>query len=260
MRQYVRIAREIVPLALSSPLSKLADIVGSAVEIAVVTVALRGMLGFDYASSVLVAMIIAGAGGTGLWFSPIGANLAAEASLSPRELRRIERLVRLALDAVVNPPITFALTAVSAALGIVHWRALEPLNLAALAVPPLLLRSGINSLMMRLRALMLRWMRAPFIPSWGHPSTLREAALLIFEALWMRLVHGVLLGTLTPIYYSLRALHPALGFAVAVLNPYALSIEVARSIITMGSAPPLLLLGLLALSAFWFAVDMVEPL
>lgn len=257
MKRYLVIAREIIPLALGSPLSKLANIAGLAVEVSVVTIALRNALGMDYASSVLVAIIVSGASVSGRWFFRVPFNLMLEAAIPPRTLRRIEKLVGLALDAATTPLIVLALTALATALGVADVGALNPLNLALLSIPPLMFSEGVYSFLSYIRGLVLRFFRQPYIPSWGPPSTAREAAFLFLEAVWVRLVSGTILGTLTPIYYSLKMLHPVAGYIIALLNPNALSIEIARAIIATGSAPLQSLLALVALSAMWFAVDML---
>lgn len=69
-------------------------------------------------------------------------------------------------------------------------------------------------------------------------------------------MYGIVFTVLTPVYYSMSALSPWLQALAAVLNPYALCIETARSILASGYAPPATLLALAALSAFWLGVRM----
>jgi hypothetical protein len=66
-------------------------------------------------------------------------------------------------------------------------------------------------------------------------------------------VYSIVFTVLTPVYYSMSALNPWLQALVAVLNPYALCIKTARSILASGYAPPTILLALATLSAFWLS-------
>jgi len=253
MRRYLAIIREALPLATVAPVSVAANIAGSLIEIAVVATALKAMLGLDYASSVTIAMIVASPAAAYPWIFRIPQNVVPEAPLPPGALRRLEYSVQLLIGLALSPPYVLALTAAAAALGVAHWGALNPLYVAALSIPPMLNRGGVSNLLEYLRAIALTRLRVGY-HMWGPPATAREVVGALFELVWTRVLHSVVFTVLTPVYYSLSALSPWLQALAAVLNPYALCIEVARSIFARGYAPPSMLLALAALSAFWLSV------
>jgi hypothetical protein len=255
MRRYLALVREALSLATAAPVSAAAHIAGSVVEVAVVAAALRAMLGLGYASSVAIAMIVSSPAAAYARVFGFPQNLIPEASLPPSALRRLETLVQLLVGAVLSPLYVLALTAAAAALGVAHWGALNPLYIVALSIPPMLNRSGVSGLLEYLRAVAMKRLRVSYY-MWGPPATPREFAGAFFEILWSRVVYGVVFTVLTPVYYSMSALSPWLQALAAVLNPYALCIETARSILASGYAPPATLIALAALSAFWLGVRM----
>jgi len=255
MRRYLALVREALSLATAAPVSVAAHIAGSVVEVAVVAAALRAMLGLGYASSVAIAMIVSSPAAAYVRVFGFPQNLIPEASLPPSALRRLETLVQLLVGAVLSPLYVLALTTAAAALGVAHWGALNPLYIVALSIPPMLNRSGVSGLLEYLRAVAMRRLHIGY-HMWGPPATAREIAGAFFEILWSRVVYGIVFTVLTPVYYSMSALSPWLQALAAVLNPYALCIETARSILASGYAPPATLLALAALSAFWLGVRM----
>ena len=255
MRRYLALVREALSLATMAPVSAAAHIAGSVVEVAVVAAALRAMLGLGYASSVAIAMIVSSPAAAYVRVFGFPQNLIPEASLPPSALRRLETLVQLLVGAVLSPLYVLALTTAAAALGVAHWGALNPLYIVALSIPPMLNRSGVSGLLEYLRAVAMRRLHIGY-HMWGPPATAREIAGAFFEILWSRVVYGVVFTVLTPVYYSMSALSPWLQALAAVLNPYALCIETARSILASGYAPPATLLALAALSALWLGVRM----
>ena len=110
-----------------------------------------------------------------------------------------------------------------------------------------------SSLLEYLRAIALTRLRVGYY-MWGPPATAREVAGALFEVMWSHVLHSVVFTVLTPVYHSLSALSPWLQALAAALNPYALRIGVARSILAGGYAPPSALLALTTLSAFWLSV------
>ena len=255
MRRYLALVREALSLATMAPVSVAAHIAGSVVEVAVVAAALRAMLGLGYASSVTIAMIVSSPAAAYVRVFGFPQNLIPEASLPPGALRRLEYLVQLLVGAVLSPLYVLALTAAAAALGVAHWGALNPLYIVALSIPPMLNRGGVSSLLEYLRAVAMKRLRMGY-QMWGPPATARETAGAFFEILWSRVVYSIVFTVLTPVYYSMSALSPWLQALAAVLNPYALCIETARSILASGYAPPVTLLALAALSALWLGVRM----
>lgn len=254
-RQLALLAREMLRFRLHDFYGSLVSALGELISLAIVSAALSSAWGLQLAASYVTAIIVTGATSSAL--SPLqyygwGGEVAKEASLPRRVINRLSVLVNTAVALCANPLITTALLLLAVSLGYLPPASLNIVGIITIALAPTfsyqgvtwLLSEGFNRLVWRLR-----------IFGSSPPLTWRDYAWLLLQRLWISVVER-LVFTLTPVFFPLWSLPAPVNVLAAIVNPYALSIELSRHLVLGMGVPLELAAATLAVSLFWFALKL----
>ena len=248
------LVKELLKLQLPDLYSALVSMLGDVASLAVTAVALANAWGLQGAASYVVAAIVMGPSAPiGLWDPAVNFELESESAIPRRVVRRIGVLTRALVALCANPPIVAALFLVAASLGFLQRSSLTLAGVMAVAVAPLFFFHSLTDFLNRFFTwLVIRLRLFGNVP----PATPCDYAWLLIRAVWFGVVMR-LVFVLTPLYYPLASLPLPVRVAAALLNPYALSMELARSLVLAGELPlELAAAATAAVALFWFSLHL----
>ena len=250
---YLRIVRELLASSIPTLTLAISEAIGELIRVAILSVALTNMLGIGYAKSVVIAISVSAPTlGIGYLTGIIPYSMLGEAPVSKRRLEQLFSFIQTLLRMTAAPPIVALLLIAAASFGVIEWNAISFFNVIILSIPPVLISQGLRAVLERMRP--YRILKLPGVM--GPPSTLLELTSLLLDRLWIKTMTTVIYA-LSPIYFTLSSLPAWLRLPATILNPYALSIEVARKIITGISITPSDTTLLMLLSVAWFCIRML---
>lgn len=126
----------------------------------------------------------------------------------------------------------------------------------AAIIPIFSQRTIVYLLTFRIPELLIQWLRLP--TSWGPPAHPEELAAELIRVVWRNCIF-VLVSALTPAYFPLESLPHYLQAVAVLFNPYALSIELARSTILGTPAPAWVTPAAFIVAASWFIFNLAYP-
>ncbi|MEM2475219.1 MAG: hypothetical protein QW407_04775 [Thermofilaceae archaeon] len=250
------IARLNARYCLLNPVNALGRLISLTLQAAILT----QVWGLNFGRSFAVASVITGAVGVSYPrpLPPFSHSLLAEAPLNPRYIKRLNVSARTLLAIAIGFPSTLLLVAPLVYVGLLPASAMTIRFITVAAIIPIFSQQTIFSLLIfQIPELLIRWLRIP--TGIGPPAHPMELAAELIRVVWRDCVF-VIVGALTPVYFPLASLPPYLQAVAILFNPYALSIELARSTILGTPAPAWVAPAAFIIAAAWFIFNIVYPM